>query len=405
MAFKWFLLTILFIVIQAFYSMLEMAAVSFDKARLHYFVKKGKNQARWLSFLLEKPGRLFGTTLILVNVALQFGSECSRQFYQALGVSANYAPLSQVVLVVIFAELSPMLAARRYSEHVVMLGIPIIYFTSRILTPVIWFINGLARLVNRLFSKVDDQESSAYFTRDELQYVFGSEVGDSSNQDAFNRVLSNIFKFREKTARQVMDPLNTVQLLPSNGTVGYLRATLSQSSFPFVPIFHKQRNNIIGIVFPRDVVALPANQRLRDHMRAPWFLSHDTPIADILQQFKNNRQSAAIVINKSAQAIGLLALSDIIDEIFDEESLDSLPTLSMRLFEKKVSGSMTVFEFNTKFNASIEEEDSKTLNQILENILSHPPEQGETVVVDNFEFKVIEATLRGAKLISVRTIN
>ena len=115
MAFKWFILTILFIMIQAFYSMLEMAAVSFDKARLHYFVKKGKSQARWLSFLLEKPGRLFGTTLILVNVALQIGSECSRQFYQALGVSANYAPLSQVVLVVIFAELSPMLAARRYS--------------------------------------------------------------------------------------------------------------------------------------------------------------------------------------------------------------------------------------------------------------------------------------------------
>ena len=39
-------------------------------------------------------------------------------------------PLSQVFIVLIFAEISPLFAGRRYAEHVAMLGVPIIYFTS-----------------------------------------------------------------------------------------------------------------------------------------------------------------------------------------------------------------------------------------------------------------------------------
>ena len=122
-ALTWLILTFIFLIIQASYSMLEMAAVSFDKARLQYYADQGKRQARWLHFLLEKPARLFGTTLVAVNTALQIGSECSRKFYMSLDLSADLAPLSQIVLVVVFAELAPMLAARKHSEHVVMLGI------------------------------------------------------------------------------------------------------------------------------------------------------------------------------------------------------------------------------------------------------------------------------------------
>ena len=122
---------------EAFFSMMEMSCVSFNKVRLQYYVSKGNIRAKWISELLNSPAKLFGTTLIGVNAALQFGSECARQFYQSLGLSPDWAALSQIFLVLILAELAPMFAARRYAEHVCMLGIPIIYVFSKVMVPLI----------------------------------------------------------------------------------------------------------------------------------------------------------------------------------------------------------------------------------------------------------------------------
>ena len=144
------LLTLICIVIHGFFSMFEMAAVSFNKIRMHYFVNKNYKRAIWLSHLLDKPSRLFGTTLIGVNTFLQIGSEASRRFYESLNLNPDIAPITQIIVVLIFAELSPMFAARRYSEHVAMLGIPIIIFTSKILTPVIILIDWIAHLFTRI---------------------------------------------------------------------------------------------------------------------------------------------------------------------------------------------------------------------------------------------------------------
>src|SRR5580658_9565833 len=113
---------IICLIVQGFFAMIEMACVSFNKVRLQYYVSKGKKRALWLSFLLHHPAYLFGTTLIGVNTALVIGSEYSRRFYDAMGLSPDLAPLSQIVIVLIFAEISPMFAGRRYAEHVAMLG-------------------------------------------------------------------------------------------------------------------------------------------------------------------------------------------------------------------------------------------------------------------------------------------
>ena len=60
-------LTLLAIVTQALFALFEMAAVSFNKMRLQYYVSKGDKRAIWLNDLLHHPGRLFGTALICIN--------------------------------------------------------------------------------------------------------------------------------------------------------------------------------------------------------------------------------------------------------------------------------------------------------------------------------------------------
>ncbi len=131
-ALLWLVFNLLSIVALSFYSMQEMACVSINKVRLKFYVSQGIKRAQWLEYLLHNPTRLFGTTLIGVSIATIISSECARQFHQAIGIDPDWAPLTQVFIVLIFGELAPMFAARIHSEHMALFRCPIVYASSKI---------------------------------------------------------------------------------------------------------------------------------------------------------------------------------------------------------------------------------------------------------------------------------
>jgi putative hemolysin len=394
--FFWLMLTLIFIAIQGFFSMQEMAAVSFNKARLHYYVSKGNKRAAWLNFLLYKPSRLFGTTLIMINIALQIGSECSREFYKALGLSPNLAPLSQVLLVVIFAELVPMFLARRSSEHVSNLGIPIVYATSKVLTPIIWIIELFSRFIN-LFINKNKKTNEFVLSREELQKTFEVE------EDAFTLIVSNIFQFRSKKASQVMEPLNTVVMAPSNCTIEHMRSILKQGLHHYLPVYHRSRTNIIGIAYPRELINAEDNELIRKKTHSPWFITEDANIMETLQQFQHNHKSVAVVLDKVGNAIGILALKDILDEIFGEKTYSTTSKVSQYLDEKTFSGDFSAEEFDRLFNTNMLQYNVNTLAELVAKTLGHHPQKEETIIIDNLEFKVEEITMLGIKTISIKS--
>ena len=58
-ALYWLFLNLATIAILAFFSMEEMACVSFNKIRLQFYVAQGSQRAIWLNSLLQNPSRLF----------------------------------------------------------------------------------------------------------------------------------------------------------------------------------------------------------------------------------------------------------------------------------------------------------------------------------------------------------
>ncbi len=408
---KFFLLLILIsLAVQGFYAMLEMACVSFNKVRLQYYVSKNNWRAIWLSYLLNHPALLFGTTLIGVNVALQFGSECSRRFYEALGLSPDWAPLTQVVIVLIFAEIAPMFAGRRYAEHVAMMGIPLLYASSILLRPVIWLLDLLCLMINRLLGTPGG--GGLYLSREELQKIIEEREEVSpyqSKSEEFNTVTANIFSLKNKIAKELMQPVHAVQIIPSTCTVGEMRALLTSRFTPYLPIYHRSLHNIVAIAYPRDLLRLGANNRVRDHARPPWFITENNSVLQILKQFRRNNQSIAVVLNQAGSAVGILTLDEIVDQIFGRSETwiplgDSPPGVHPVFVDRTFPGDMRIEDFNKQFHVHLEAHGAETLEELVSQMLGHPPGKGESVRIDQFELTVEEASLLGAKMIAIRSI-
>lgn len=396
------ILIVICLIVQGFFAMLEMACVSINKVRLQYYVSKGNKRAIWLNDLLHHPGRLFGTALICINAALQIGSEASRRLYENFHLNPDFSPITQVVIVLIFAEIAPLFAGRRYAEHAAMMGVPVLYAVSFILRPIIWLFDGFCRVVHRLIGS--SEKAGLYLSREELQKIF-----EQKDEEEFNTISTQIFALRSTTAKDLMQPIRKIPMIPSNSTVLEMRAILAAHYSPFVPIYNKSPEAIIAIAYPRDLLRIPETKKVREHARAPWFITEKDSILTILRQFRRNNESVAIVLGEKGLATGILTLDEIIDEIFGlTDSWMSFEEMVPRshhvVLDRSFPGDQKIAEFNQTYKVHLDPHGMETFEELMAQHLGHVPTVGESLRIDQFELTVEESTLLGPKTIAIRTI-
>ena len=389
--------------------MMEMACVSFNKVRLQYYLSKNNKSAVCLSYLLNHPALFFGTTLISGNAALLIGSECSRRFYDALGISVGWAPLTQAFLVLVFSEISPMFAGRRYSEHAAMLGVRPVYMLALILRPFIWMIDFICKRIDQLFGS--SIASDLYLSREDLQNIIEEreETVVSKEKEELNTVVASIFSLKNKTAKELMIPVAEVEMLGTGALLLDMRQLLSKNYVPYIPLFHKTKDHIVSIAYPRDLLRIQDSKKIRDYARSPWFVVETISILQILKQFRKNNQSVAVVLGQTGTVKGVLTLDKIIDEIFGQQDSwvsfgDVMPESYSMALDRTFPGDMLLEEFRKQYHVEFHFKQAKTLSQAMELALGHIPREDESVRIDQFELRVEETSLLGPKTIQVKTL-
>ncbi len=396
---RYLFFTLLAVAIQALFAFFEMACVSFNKVRLQYYVSIGTKRALWLNYLLKSPSRLFGTTLIGITASLVVGSECARRFYESIHLNPDWAFVTQVPMIVIFGELAPMFAARRHPEQSAMFCVPLMILLARLLTPIIWAFDKTSLLIHRLMGK--ETEAPLFLTREEVRMAFEET---ESGTDEFNAAVSQIFQLKNLTAGQLMIPISQVQMAPSNATLEEVRHMLSVHYTSMVPIYHRYPHNIVAIANLRSLLSLEEGKKVIDSASSPWFVTRDTSILQLVQQFRRNNQSTAVILEPSGQAAGILMLDQILSEIFGEESRGIIMEEVGHYIERTLSGEMSISEFNQQFQTHLPEGKGDTLSDLILSQLDHFPVKDEMVRIRDLEFTIDEPKLRGIKTLSVRSI-
>ena len=277
------------------------------------------------------------------------------------------------------------------------------------MTPLLWVISGVSRLANYLVGGKESAENF-YISQEELQKLLEEQDDiqkpSGPESEDFDTITANIFKLNQKEARQIMEPIAHVPMIGANATVIEARRLMSKTKERFLPIYLKDTHNVIGIAFPRDLIRVPDNKRLRDYCRPPWFITQNTNVLQILKQFKSNNQSVAIILDDKGQTTGILSLDIIMEAIFGktyynkEKRTSTSPQL---VIDRTLAGKMTVKEFDEQFNVKLSENIQLTLGELVVETLGHMPEEGESVNIGTFEITVKEATLLEIKSVTVIT--
>lgn len=200
-----------------------------------------------------------------------------------------------------------------------------------------------------------------------------------------------------------MAPLTHVPIINSNATINQMREIVNRTNVDFVAIYYREFSHIVGIAFPRDLLRIPENKRVRDYAKPPWFVMENTPITQILQQFQRNNESVAVILDKQGRAEGLLTLEDLLREIFGEARYKPAKEKSVFFMERTFAGSTKVGDFNKQFGTILDEDTEITLSQLMTKVLTHPPEEGDAIYIGPFELNAKETSLLEVKTILVKS--
>jgi len=163
-----------------------------------------------------------------------------------------------------------------------------------------------------------------------------------------------------------------------------------------MPVYRDNLDNIVGIVFVKDLVALPPNAEppMTTLMRSAHFVPESKRVSELLKEMQRRQAQMAIVVDEYGGTAGLVTVEDLLEEIVGEIR-DEYDVEVERIVDEGngkflFSGSVHVEEMANLLKVEIEGHGFETVGGYLLSRLGRVPAVGEHLEVDGLDVEIVE---------------
>jgi len=201
-----FLLVVLTLAAEAFFSGSEIAFISASRPKLYKKAKENIPNALLAKFLIAKPERLFSTTVVGTNLCMNLiTAVVTLVIIRRFGVEQGWLSAFLLTpLILVFGEFIPKIIARNRADELVLKLAKPLNFASVILSPLTKIFGLYARLLKNLLGESTDK--SFFLSREEIQAALPSSRGSDVTQSE-RKLISKILDFNQMTVKEVFRPL------------------------------------------------------------------------------------------------------------------------------------------------------------------------------------------------------
>lgn len=313
------------------------------------------------------------------------------------------------VLHIILGELVPKAIALLYPEEVSSwLAVPLVGFTWVMAGPIL-LLNGTANRLLRLAGVRPPSAHERVHSPEEIRMLVeqSSEGGSLGTQDA--RLLEGVFEFSEKNAEEVMTPRTGMEAIEADLTVEAAADIVAEARRSRYPVYVDSLDEIVGVVHAKNILTAlrqAPGTTVRSIMRPPLFVPGTREVEDVLADMKRLKVHLAIVLDEYGGTAGLVTMEDLLEEIvgeiFDEydpaegaaPAAEGAPLLE---------GALPISEFNSEFDAALDDRDYTTLGGFLFGQLGRLPRPGDRIPTGAHTFEIVEMDGRRVKTVRVVT--
>ncbi len=408
---------ILLLVISGFFSIAETSLMSLNRYRLRHLVKQGHRGARLASKLLAKTDKLLGVILLCNNFANAASATLVTVIIVELFGEGEWVlmagTLAVTFAILVFSEISPKVIAAAYPEKLGIFCSYLLYPLLKVLYPVVWFINLFVGALLRLLKiRVNFEESTQSLTMDELRSI----VTDAGHfmPKKHQSILLNLFELETITVDDVMTAHTLVEAIDLDEPMEAILEKIANSQHTRLPVHQGEQEEMIGILHLRKIMSqLRAHSAdetldkaaLMEAISDPYFIPSGTPLYTQIQQFQENKQRVALVVDEYGEFKGLITLEDILEEMIGDFTTQSPSRLGGFKQETDgswlVDGSSTLRELNKKLHLEFPLDGPRTLNGLIIEHFEDIPESNTSFKVGKHVLEIVQTQDRIVKSVKI----
>lgn len=360
--------------------------------------KQNIKGAQKLLKLKQKPREFIIAILIGNNIvntgASALATVLATNAYGSSGIGIATGIMTFILLT--FGEIIPKSFATSHADTIALFLAPPGIIAIKALYPFVVMFEWLTKLFLRMFG---GQKAAPLYSESELRTLVELGVRENRLGDTEKAFIEGVLEFKQSTVKDIMTPKRRMFSLDENLPVETAVHEINKREHTRTPIYSSSKENIVGIVYLKDVLQALAEHKqqikIREIAKKPLFVEENYPIKRLFKELKGRHVHIAIVLNKKRELKGLVTMEDIIEEIvgdiFDEKDIS--PTLMKRIKKNMiiVHGDTEIEDINAFFNIRLPyDEKINTLNQFLETIKKKEWQEGMKIRHNDVTFIIRE---------------
>ena len=406
----------LLLLLSFFFSGSETALFSLKKSELERLKHDLAPSSRMIVKLMQRPKRLLITILTgntLVNViiaalAAMITAELAAQagWNQALALALETIILTAII--VLLSEITPKVLAIRNAPDFAARVAWLINAISKFLSP---FANLMYKLVQSLVKWTGIRPEEAFISDDEIKTLaeLGQDKGVIGVEE--KEMIHSLIEFGDTVAKEVMIPRPDMAVFNTEMTREEILTLVRKTGFSKFPLYHDRIDNILGIVFIKDLLPYLHSSTNRINLerlaRPGMFVPEGQSIDELLRAMQHERQKIAIVVDEYGGVSGLVAVEDIIEEVLgdlqdelDVEETDEIQPLGPDAY--LVESGTNLDELTGVLHIAFpEDREYDTLGGFIYDVRGQIPKTGDQVDFAGYCFEVLSIENRRIQQIKI----
>lgn len=314
----WWILILVLTILTAFFSGAETAIESCNQFKFKVKAGEGSRTAKLVIKIINKFDEQIISVLVGYNIVTTIISTVATIVFSAY-LKAEWivnlvSTIVITILIYIFGDTLPKIVAKRAPDtYLTLFAYPLMFFYY-----VFYIVNKLFYYLSLGVKKLFKIKKDVTLTEEDFSNFVDEVEEDGKLDEDETDIILNSLDFLETDVKQCFTPANKMEMIDiDNITNEMLNGKLLNSNFSRMPVYKKDKNNIVGIL----TVKKYFNEYMKDKhvsissiLSKPYFVDPNTKLDDLFEGFNKFHTHIAIVKNKNI-VVGMVTMDDLLEEL------------------------------------------------------------------------------------------
>jgi CBS domain containing-hemolysin-like protein len=416
------IIAVVLVVVAALLVMAETAIGRVSRGRVEDLEREGvRGSARLLDIVADRPRYvnvlLFLSTVASVTAIALVSYVGIATLQEVRGWPVWLALLVVVALMVIVNYVVLGVAARtlgrQHADRIALRSAG----TASLLAGVLGPLATLLIVLGNALTPGRGYREGPFATQAELRELVDFAEAEDLIEDDERQMIHSVFELGDTFAREVMVPRTEMIYIERHKTLRQALSLGLRSGFSRIPVIGENSDDVIGIVYLKDIVRRVFDRRdaeqtetVESLMRPAFMVPDSKQVDELLKDMQAARTHMAIVVDEYGGTAGIVTIEDVLEEIvgeIDDEYDTAAPEVAkLEDGSVRVSARMHVDDFADLIDVDVESEDEgvDTVLGLMGKRLGRVPIPGATIDVDGWRLTAEQGMGRRNRIGSVLAV-